>query len=54
MMDVFDPARGVCCAMLARLVELGGSSHTQMGLKATDLMNLFFFLLQMRSQDIWW
>lgn len=54
MMDVLDPTRGVRCVMLAKLVELGGSSHTQMGLKATDWMNLFFFLLQMRSQDIWW
>lgn len=48
------PHEGGGCVTLVRLVELGGSSHTQMGLKATDLMNLLFFLLQMRSQDIWW
>lgn len=40
-------------AACVSLVEIGSSSHTQMGLKATDSMNLLFFLLQMRSQDIW-
>lgn len=32
---------------------VGGSSQAQMGLEATDLMNLLVFLLHIRNQYIW-